>query len=871
MAQLFHLSSSNVSDTFHKLVQTEGGSLSDGSGSIITFLNVTASYAVSASHEVTTEISSSYATSASFAVSTSHADTAVNLDGLNSTESTITFLNGISDPQTEYILAMDQHLASAATPTFRNLQISNLAYGDHIASVLLPTNATTLSPHFRTMAGGGAFNIGDRNAAHLVMFVNKTGDAFTIDHDGKYSGTVGSAETASIIKVVNNSSTDEENAITFLPNGTGSGNVALEADSDLMYNPSIKRLSTSQFAATNFTASGNISASGTITANSLVGHLSTADQTNITSVGTLGSLTVTNNINANGNIVGDGATQLSGLTHISAVGNMNVGNHWSDYHTITGQTEFAGHVTASGHISASGNIMAGAVGTMSAYTGSFGQVSASGNIITTGNVIADNIIIGDGGYIRPATAGGDITFSPYSHGSQELLLMNADTFDVKMDAKLALGITPTTFNVNGGHNPGHQFKVDHTDGQLAIYTEADTSRLKLRGLTSIILSGSATSPNADVFSPYLTKTALLVSGSQANIGDLSIAGHVTASGNISSSGAIKADSFNVDGYLALNTDGSTQGRVFPSQGITNIQIGRNGSTNRNIELLGPVTASGNISASGNLISRRLLIGDSEVAVPDASFQIRNQGSTNAILESLGNGNQLITFKNNQSPDFTIGNYFGDAGFQIKQVNGPAKTMLTIGANDGDEIEVSGSLKVTSHVSASGGPGADYLVRPNLYWFAVSDEAVTSANTSLGDFPDTDVSVVSFDATTLTSHSSIFSLTNDVVTISRAGIYKFTYNILLEITGGSNRTEGAVGILRTPSDDSVGLIDGSRTSTYNRLNSGGASRGSGTVSMLIDVAVNDAFYIGFYKEVHTNSNTKMVSVPSGCTWMIESVT
>jgi len=106
----------------------------------------------------------------------------------------------------------------------------------------------------------------------------------------------------------------------------------------------------------NITASGNISSSGTITANSLVGTLSTAAQTNITSVGTLGSLTVTGDITANGNIVGDGATQLSGLTHITAIGNMALGNHSSDSHTITGETEFIGHITSSGNISASGEL-----------------------------------------------------------------------------------------------------------------------------------------------------------------------------------------------------------------------------------------------------------------------------------------------------------------------------------------------------------------------------------------------------------------------------------------------------------------------------------------------------------------------------------
>ena len=81
------------------------------------------------------------------------------------------------------------------------------------------------------------------------------------------------------------------------------------------------------------------------------------------------------------------------------------------------------------------------------------------------------------------------------------------------------------------------------------------------------------------------------------LGHITASGTITATGNISASGTISAEKYAVDEHVALSTDGSTQGRVFSGADITGIQIGRNGQTNRNIELLGPVTASGNISAS----------------------------------------------------------------------------------------------------------------------------------------------------------------------------------------------------------------------------------------------------------------------------------
>ena len=70
------------------------------------------------------------------------------------------------------------------------------------------------------------------------------------------------------------------------------------------------------------------------------------------------------------------------------------------------------------------------------------------------------------------------------------------------------------------------------------------------------------------------------------------------------SGNNYASEYYTDGYSSLNTSG-TQGRVFSAAAITGIQIGRNGTPNKNIELLGPVTASDNISASGTITGNSL--------------------------------------------------------------------------------------------------------------------------------------------------------------------------------------------------------------------------------------------------------------------------
>jgi len=157
--------------------------------------------------------------------------------------------------------------------------------------------------------------------------VNAAGDQNT-------TGTATNATNATHVAVADNENTNEDNLIPFIEDASATGNVGLESDGDFHYNPS----------------------TGKLTATQLAGTLQTAAQTNITSVGTLSSVTVSGDVNANGNIVGDGATQLSGLTHITAIGNMALGNHATDDHTITGRTEIVGNITASGDISGSGAI-----------------------------------------------------------------------------------------------------------------------------------------------------------------------------------------------------------------------------------------------------------------------------------------------------------------------------------------------------------------------------------------------------------------------------------------------------------------------------------------------------------------------------------
>ena len=97
--------------------------------------------------------------------------------------------------------------------------------------------------------------------------------------------TVANATTAAVattVTISDNESTNEDNAIIFTAGGdVDGGNIGLESDGDLLYNPSTGRL----------------------TATQLSGTLQTAAQANVTSLGTLTTLTV-DNVIINGSTIG---------------------------------------------------------------------------------------------------------------------------------------------------------------------------------------------------------------------------------------------------------------------------------------------------------------------------------------------------------------------------------------------------------------------------------------------------------------------------------------------------------------------------------------------------------------------------------------
>jgi hypothetical protein len=141
-----------------------------------------------------------------------------------------------------------------------------------------------------------------------------TSTAFVGDITGDVTGTADTATVATTVTITDNESTDEDNAIIFTAGGdVDGGNIGLESDGTLTYNPSTGKITATGFIGT---------LTGNVTGN-LAGTVTTATQNSITtatglvSVGALDSGSITSGFTSID--VGAGAISTTGTITYGAL------------------------------------------------------------------------------------------------------------------------------------------------------------------------------------------------------------------------------------------------------------------------------------------------------------------------------------------------------------------------------------------------------------------------------------------------------------------------------------------------------------------------------------------------------------------------
>ena len=362
-----------------------------------------------------------------------------------------------------------------------------------------------------------------------------TSDAFAGPLTGDVTGNADTATVATTVTITDNENTNEDNAVIFTAGGdVDGGNIGLESDGDLTYNPSTGRL----------------------TATQLAGTLQTAAQTNITSLGTLTALTA-DNLGINGNTItaNSGAVNITPASGSAIVldGTINV-----DAGVVTGATSI----------------------TSTAFVGTL-STAAQPNITSLGTLTianVDNLRL-DANTISSTNSNGDITISPNGTGnvsvaSDSLLIESAASESATLgvyagEAAAALVV----LSADDGDDNGDDWTfTGNTDNTLTIGNDISGSSVAQITLTPHATVASSTTAIAGI---------LTVAGATTFSGAVNMGSQATTNVNIDS-GAIDAVTIGTNSAVTdlrvdnLKLDGNT---VSSTDSGGNVILAPNGSGN----------------------------------------------------------------------------------------------------------------------------------------------------------------------------------------------------------------------------------------------------------------------------------------------------
>ena len=437
------------------------------------------------------------------------------------------------------------------------------------------------------------------------------------------------------------------------------------------------------------TASGDISASGDIRTDKLIfdedkdSYIETHD-TDAVRIVAGGQQMITFDHDTGDRIVtGFGKDVGIGIGNNSTPGaNLHVrGNIWA-----SGSTTHPGHITASGDISSSGNLITAQI---TQYGN--GGLSVEGNAVfaaisSSNTIIANELNIkGAKGHI---TASGDIS------ASGDLTVNNATV----KEGYLTIDGSGTDHGFKLQRDSQDTYRIRHLDGGLTIQNSTDSRKeMTFNGAGNVGIG--TTTPGEK----------LTVSGSLNIFGE---AGHITASGNISSSGGhVKAKYYDAHtvgtGYRLGGSNILYYKDTYYTFGRQGANVLVSGST---INLGKPADTSTHVTASGN-ISSSLASTSSFGSGHFSKIGIGTTGPVRALEVNSGNDNVIAKFESTDgaakiefADDATSGEVsVGAIGDDfIILANSGERVRVLAGGNVGIGTDAPGEkLEVIGNISASG--------------------------------------------------------------------------------------------------------------------------------------------------------------------------
>ncbi len=503
-----------------------------------------------------------------------------------------------------------------------------------------------------------------------------TSDAFAGPLTGDVTGT---ASVATTVTITDNESTDEDNAVIFAAGGdVDGGNLGLESDGNLTYNPS----------------------SGTLTATALAGTLSTAAQTNVTSLGTLTALTV-DDVAINGKVITmtgsssdtatltvgtNGTLDITTTDDSAAAANITItadGTFEAIGSTITLDSGGAinlepaagSAILLDGTISVDAGVVTGATSiTSTAFVGTL-STAAQANVTSLGTLTILNVdnLRADGNTISSTDSNGDINLSPNGTGD---VAVSSD----KVSITGAEGESASLFLI-----------ADESDDA------SDDWSITSNTNNTLTIGNDIASAGTQVAMVTLTPHATVASSTTAIAGALTVAGATTFAGAIDM-GSQATTNVNVDGGAIDGVTIGTNSAVTDLR-VDNLKLDGNtvSSTNSNGDVNLTPNGTGNVVAYTDSVIVSATEGEA------ASFTLQtDEGDDNGDVWKIDNStSNVLTFGNNASGSNV-------SHFQIT----PNSTVASSTAAFAGHVTVAGNLTVsgsTTTVSSTNTTMADVLI------------------------------------------------------------------------------------------------------------------------------------------------------------------